>query len=241
MKYFLLLFAFFGGLYIYTTFGPSIRVVSTASQKQDLFTVTGEGKVVVIPDTGKLTLGISITRSDIKSAQTEANTVINKITESMKKMGVAEKDIKTAGYNIHPDYDYTDGQKLTGYRVQVSMNVTVRDLEKIGPVIDQATVMGVNTVGGIQFTIDDNKQKEIYNKARSEAIKNAKEKAQAIAFEAGITLGKIVNVSENTSAQPTPIYMEKAVLPVAGGGTGTQVEPGSSDITASVTLYYETK
>jgi len=223
---------------------PPIPISSVVTQKQDLFMVSGQGKVTVVPDTGIVSLGLNLTKPTVKLAQTEVNTIINKITTDVKQLGVDQKDIKTTDYSIYPDYDYRTGSgKITGYRVSASISVRVRDLEKINSVIDTATADGANTVGGVTLTVDEDKQKELVQEAREKAVAEAKTKAESLARAAGITLGRIINVQESDGYQvPRPVSFLKALDSTgAGGAPETSIEPGSTDITSSVTLYYETR
>jgi uncharacterized protein YggE len=235
--------AIFLALFLYNKFGPPFSFSSTVTQKTDLFTVSGEGKVTVVPDTGLVDLGINLTRPSVKSAQTDVNNIINAISADTKKLGVDAKDLKTSNYSIYPEYDYRTGTgRITGYRVSASLTIKVRDLEKINSVIDTATADGANTVSGIQLTVDDEKQKQLLQQAREEAITEAKTKAESLARAAGITLGRIVNVQESGDNTPRPVfYAAKDIAAGLGGGGETQIQPGSTDITSSVTLFYETR
>jgi uncharacterized protein YggE len=229
-------------LFLYNKFGPPFSFNSVVTQKTDLFTVSGEGKVTVVPDIGVVNLGINLMRPTVKSAQTDVNNIINKISADTKSMGVDAKDIKTSDYSIYPEYDYRTGTgRITGYRVQASLTVKVRDLEKINSVIDTATADGANTVSGINLTVDEEKEKELLQQAREQAIEEAKTKAQSLARAAGISLGRIVNVQESgAQSQPIP-YLARDMAVGSGGGGETKIEPGSTDITSTVTLFYETR
>ncbi|MDO8452293.1 MAG: SIMPL domain-containing protein [bacterium] len=232
-------------VFAYGKLGPAIPFTSTVTQKQDFLTVTGEGKVTVVPDTAMVSLGVVASQTTISAAQNQANTAINNITTTLKSLGIDSKDIKTSNYSISPQYDYRDSgspNRITGYQVNVSVSVTVRDIDKINDVIDRSTAAGANTVGGILLTIDEDKQKELVQQARGEAIKEAKSKAESLAKAAGITLGRIVNIQEGGSSIIRPMYdVAFKALPISGGGEPTQIEPGSTDITSSVTLFYETR
>ena len=232
----------FVATYFLLRFLPPIPISSTVTQKQDLFTVSGTGKVTVVPDTAITTVGITTTKPTVKAAQTEANSVINKITASLKALGIPEKDIKTSNYSIYPQYDYNSGvNRIAGYQVNASLTVTVKELDKINQVVDTATSLGANTVGGIQFTVDEDRQKELLQQARQEAIKEAKSKAVSLSRAAGLTLGKIVNVQESSPEFPRPYLLERALPLGAGGGGDTQTSPGETSITSFVTLSYETR
>ncbi len=229
----------FTAVWLLLKFGPSIPISSVVSQKQDFFTVTGEGKVTVVPDTAVVDLGITVNRPIVKAAQTQANAIINKITEELKKLGIADKDIKTSNYSVNPQYNYQQNNRITGYQVNVSVTITVREIDKVNEVIDAATANGANTVGGIQLTVDEKRQRELLQQARELAVKEAKDKANSLASAAGITLGKIINIQEGFS-NPRPVYA-KEMMAVGGGAEPTQIQPGSTDISTSVTLYYETR
>jgi uncharacterized protein YggE len=224
-------------------YGPGFPVNSVVTQKTDLFTVSGEGKVTVVPDTGVVELGITSNKSSVKTAQTEANTVINNITQALKNLKIDEKDIKTSNYAVFPQYDYqTVGGRITSYQVTASLTVTVREIDKINDVVDAATSNGANTIGGIQLTVDESQKKKLLQQARDEAVKEAKEKATSLARSAGISLGKIVNVVEAPADNfPRPMMYAKEAALGGGGDSGTQIQPGSTDITTSVTLFYETR
>lgn len=235
---------FFILLALYFKFvGPiPLSINSTVTTKTDLFTATGEGKVNATPDIAKVNLGITVSRLAVKEAQNEANNTINKISGDIKKLGINEKDIKTTSYNLSPSYDWSSGkQRITGYQITINLEVKVRDFDKINQVIDTATADGANLVGGLQFTLEESKLKELQSKVREEAVNEAKEKAESLAKAAGVKLGRIVNVQENlaTPWEPRPMMaLEKAG---GGGEEPTNIEPGEQEIKISVTLSYEIK
>ena len=233
------IFLVFAAVFTFAKWGPSIPISSIVSQKQDFFTVTGEGKVTVVPDTAVVDLGITVNQPTVKAAQNEANSVINAITQSIKDLGVAAKDIKTSNYSVYPQYDYNEGQnRITGYQVSASLTVTVREIDKVNQVIDTATAKGANTVGGIQLTVDEDKRKQLLQDARELAVKDAKSKAESLASAASMTLGKIVNIQEETNNFPRPMM---GMMAIADSATKTNIQPGATDISTSVTLFYETR
>lgn len=234
-KYLLMIAAIWFGVFAYAKFGPGLPISSVVTQKTDLFSVSGEGKVTVVPDTATTNIGITVSKSNIKQAQAEANIIINKITSELKKLGIKDTDIKTQNYYVYPQYNTN---KIDGYQVNISLFVTVRDLEKINQVLDIAVANNANNIGGINLAVNENKQKELEKEARVMAIKNAKEKAEELAKLSGMTLGKIVNVQEGSNrSYPQPMYLKAE----AAVDSNTQIQPGSTDITSSVTLYYETR
>jgi len=225
-----------GVLFIFLKFTSGIPITSVVTQKTDLFSVSGEGKVTVVPDTGVVDVGIISQKPTVKAAQIEVNSVINKISENLKNLGIKDKDIKTTNYSVNPQYDYTSPQnKIVGYVVNTSLIVTVRELDKINEVIDIATQNGANTVSGVQLIVEDSKRKELENEARNLAIKEAKVKAESLSKMSGMILGKIVNIQESGNRNyPQPMMMKAE-------NADTQIQPGSTDIVSNITLFYETR
>lgn len=219
-----------------------LSMVSTVTNKNDVFSVSGEGKVTAKPDTAQITLGIVIHGSPVTQVQSDANKTMNKISEDLKQLGLAEKDIKTTNYSLQPDYNFQNGpQTITGYSANISLLVKVKDFQKINSVIDKATTDGANQVGGLSFIVNDPQPFE--DQARQIAIRNAKKKAETLASQAGLNLGRVINVVENQQAQPRPMFTQAVKADGLGSATNipTQVEPGSTEIIMDVTLTYETR
>lgn len=228
---------FFVGLFLFSKFGPSIPFSVVTTTKTVMFTVTGEGKATAVPDVAQVTLGITSTAGTVGEAQNKANSVINKISTDLKKLGVGDKDIQTTSYNLRREYDKSIG----GYVVDINLLVKLRQFDKLDQAIDVATKDGANQIGGLMFTLDDATREKVENEARSQAIAAAKRKADQIAKESGITLGRIINVSENNNfggIRPLPM-MAKAID--SAESVPTQIEPGQSEISMSVTLSYDTR
>ncbi len=219
---------FFILLFIYAKIvGPiPFSLNSITTQKSTTFDVTGEGKVTVKPDIVLITVGIQANGSTVKIVQEQINSAINRVSGAIKDLGVDPKDIQTRNYNINPEYDYSgSNQKIKGYTASTNLSIKVRQIDK------------ANQVGGISFEVDDRIKAE--NEARKKAVDEAKNKAQNAAKIAGFRLGKIINYSENFPGSPRPVYMLNAQDTKSVGGTPTQVEPGSTDISVIVTLSFE--
>ncbi|MDI3496600.1 MAG: uncharacterized protein PWQ35_621 [Patescibacteria group bacterium] len=212
---------------------------------EDRFSVTGSGTVYAKADIANLTIGI---KTEVKKTAAEATSENNEkmkaIIATIKELGVEEKDIKTTNYSLRPSYKWTEerGQELVGYEVSQEVTLKIRDLEKIGEIIGKTTAKGANQVGNINFTIDD--EFELKNQARALAIEKAKQKAQLIASQSGIKLGKIKGVNE-TNYQPGPIVYSNAKMDFAveeaGNVVSPSIETGTNEIRAEVTLIYEVK
>lgn len=234
------LVAFFILLFAYTKLAGPIPfyITSVSTQKNSAFEVTGEGSVFSKPDVALVSAGISADAVSVKAAQDKINSTINKVSQSVKSLGVDPKDIKTSNYNINPTYDYNGGpQRIAGYSASTTLSIKVRQIEKVNSVIDAATSSGANQVGGVSFDIDDKTKAE--NDARTKAVEQAKQKAQMAAKIGGFSLGRLVNYSENF--QGVPIYPRAMAVGSLSKDSApqTQVEPGTNEVKVSVILSYE--
>lgn len=207
--------------------------------------ITGEGKVTAIPDIAEISLGIQTDKPTVAVAQKENTDKMNQIISQLKGMGIDAKDIQTTNYSIYPRYDYSNGrQAVLGYTVSQNVAVKIRNLDKVGDIVDKAGSLGANQVGSLNFTIDE--PEVIKQQAREKALLNAKEKAEALAKIAGVRLGKLVSFTESGSGQPMPIYNNYAMKSLAVGMGGdsaaapaSAVEPGSQDVIIDVMVTYE--
>lgn len=208
--------------------------------ERNTITVSGEGKVVGIPDVALIDLGMTVERPKVADAQKENTRVMNELIAKLKTMGVDAKDIQTTSYTVYPSYDWNNGkQTLRGYTVSQNVHVKVRNLEKVGDIIGSAGELGANQIGGIQFSVDE--PEELKEQARLEAIENAKAKARDLAQAADVKLVRVVSFQESYN-QPVPMpYYDKMALGMGGAeaAPAPSVEAGSNEIVANVTLTYE--
>lgn len=231
---------FFTLLFVYTKVAGPIpfAVNSVTTTKSDTFNVSGEGKVSIAPDIASVNVGVRSQGATVKVAQDQMNISINKVVEAIKALGVDAKDVKTANYNVNPDYDFTSGtQRIKGYTASTTIVVKVRDTSKVNSVIDTSTANGANEVMGISFEVEDRTKAE--NEAREKAVEDAKKKAADASRIAGFRLGRMVNYSENFGGINPPIAFRTMNAAEKLDTTATSVEPGSSEVIVNVTLSYE--
>ena len=224
---------------VYFKWMGSLPISVTQTQKASMFDVTGEGKVVVIPDQATVNLGVQEQGYNLKQVQEEVNKKMTNLTKALKELGIDQKDIKTTGYNYYPDY-----KDQNRYTVHANVSVVVRELENVSPVMDLIGTLGLDSVSGPSFGLSDELMNKTVKEARGLAIEKAKAKAEELAGLAGMRLGRIVNVTEGANRSPN-YMLRDAALPVTGGGvamekTITPVEAGSSEVSVSITLSYET-
>jgi len=230
---------FFILLFVYSKWGPSLPISVLTQTKGEPLMVTETGKVAVVPDIAKITIGIEEQGTTLKEVQNSVNLKSKELTDELKKLKIDEKNIKTISYNVYPEYDYDlSPYKINGYRVSTSYEIKINDFEKINDVLVLATNSGANVVGNISFEVNEKTKEELTNKARDEAVEKAKTKAKDLAKSAGITLGKIINITESGGFEPRPILMyDKAVT--ASAPESANIEAGETEIEVTVTLSYE--
>ena len=231
---------FFIALFAYTKWvGPiPFSVTQVTTNKTDTFDVTGDGKVSIKPDIAIVQAGVQAQGSTVKSTQDQLNKNMNAISAAVKKAGVADKDMQTSNYSINPMYDYGTGTpKITGYQASSNLTIKVRAIDNANAVIDAATAAGANQIGGITFDVNDKTKAQ--NDARKLAVTDAKTKAENAAKIAGFSLGRVINYSEDFGNTIRPIPMLAKADAAVNSGTPTQIEPGSNELTVTVTLSYQ--
>ena len=209
-----------------------------ASDTPSTVTVTGLGRVSVVPDQLAFDLSVSVLRPELDQALDEANTAMQSVIDTLKESGVADKDVQTTDLSMYPEYDRKKGQPpaLTGYRVIHSASVTVEDLDKASAIVTAAIDAGGTgvRVNGLRFQVGD--PEGSLDEARTDAFEQAQGKAEEYAALAGRDLGAVVEVSEETD-RPYTELQSSARDAVASASIPFQ--PGQRDLTASVVLVFE--
>ncbi len=214
------------------------RYIGQDVEKKNSITISGQGKVEAKPDVGVVNLGVLSQAQTVAAAQKDNTDKINKIIKALKDLGIEEKDLKTANYNINPRYNYDNGkQTLIGYEVNQSLEVKIRNLDNVGAILSKAAELGANQVGSLNFTFDDPEGLKV--EARKKAIDNAKEKASVLASQLGVKLVRIIDFSESSNGNEPPVYYSEKALGIGGGGATPDVQVGENEITANVTITYE--
>jgi len=215
------------------------QVLKTATTTNTV-SFSGEGKVLARPDVAVVSLSIVTEATTSKAAQDDNSAKSKTVTDFLKKQGIEEKDIKTSGYNIYPQYFYPRNNRpeIQGYQVNQALEIKIRDLDKISEVLDGIVSAGVNQVDNLSLQIDN--PDALRSEAREKAIEGAKKKAQELESQLDVNLGRIVNFSENTGGIPTPLYYGKSEAMGIGGG-GPSIPTGENEIVVNVTITYQIK
>jgi uncharacterized protein len=212
--------------------------VQPVSAQLSQITVVGSGSISAQPDILHVTIGVSKQEDTVKAAQTSVDGVSAAMIQALKDAGIDAKDYSTTQYSIDPVMDFNDPKNgsgmLTGYRVTIAYDVTVRDLSKVSTVIDSLTSAGANTVYGTYYTFSD--PNALGKQAYSAAIADAHDRAESLASLSNMTLGRILSISE-AGAPSSPITMKSPAGMGAGGGG---IVPGQQTVSTSLVVVYET-
>lgn len=195
--------------------------------------VTGEGEKAVPPDLAVVTMSVMRQAATASDALDADNDAMATVIASMKAAGIADRDLQTSGLRIMPQYsnprsDAADQTpKITGYQVTNTITVRVRDLDKVGEIIDRSVKLGVNQGGDISFTNDD--PSAALTEARKRAVADALARARTLAEAAGVKLGRILSISEEPGSRgPQPLSLKAvrfaAAVPIAAGENTYRVD-----------------
>ena len=201
------------------------------SNQEKTISVTGEGKVTVVPDICILSLGIEAQDKEVAKAQKKTADAMNDVMTTIKEKGILEKDIQTSDYSIDPVWKE---KKIVAYRVNNMVKVKIRDVDEIGDIIDAAAKAGGNLtrIEGIRFSVDD--PKPYYAEARRKAVGDAKEKAEQLAELNDVELGEPISISESGGYVPSSKGYYRT-MEVAGA---TPISPGETEIQLTVDITY---
>lgn len=214
----------------------------------DTITVQGAGEATLPPDVARISFTVQHTAMTVGDAQSATTKQANEALDFVKGQGVAEKDVKTLSYNISPQYsypnpctsgicpDYNREPKITGYQVSETIQVTMRDLTKVGAMLGGLGKLEVQNVNGPNFALDDSSAG--YDAARADAIDKAKEQAKRLASQLGVRLGKIVNFSESSGGYPYPMMYSLGATESKAAST-PNIPSGENTYNASVSITYE--
>ncbi len=195
--------------------------------------VPGEATVAIVPDMATVMTGVQTRGATAAEAQTENTRLMTAVIAQIKALGVNDRDIQTSGLSISPTAS-RDGTGITGYVVTNQVSVTVRDLSRVGQILDATVRAGANTAGGIRFGLSN--PVAAREQATAEAVKDAQRRATTIANAAGVRLGPIVSITDETAGMPSPVAAPR--LAMAAEMAAVPVSPGEVDVTGRVRVVF---
>ena len=202
-------------------------------------TIGGTGTAYVAPDTAEITVGVVTEEADAARTHAENAAQTARVHNAVRTLGVADRDIQTVHYDFSQRYDMRDGSRseVIGYTAQNSVVITVRDLNNVGKIIDAALANGANRIDSLNFTASDTSAAK--NEALTDAVRGAKEKAQAVASALGVRLVRIANVYADTQADmPRNENYMPMMMAKGASAAATPIAPGELSVAATVNVTY---
>ena len=200
--------------------------------------VSGEGTVSVPPDMALIDGGVSSEAKTAREASEANNAAMGKVLLALKAGGLDEKDVQTARLSLQPQYAQQTKpgpNVVVGYRASNRVTIRLRDVTKVAATIDTLVSSGANEIGGINFMVE--KASKLLDDARSEAIADARRKAEIYAKAAGVSLGMPVSISEDSGGGPQPMAFRK----MAGVAASAPVAQGEETLRVNVSVAWEIK
>lgn len=228
------------------------RYIGGGVPSSNTVSVAGEGEVFAIPDTAEFIVSVEEKGKTASEVQQTSSEKITSIVDALKERGVEEKDIKTVSYELQPQYEWQPvtcvrypcdrKQVQNGFMIQQDVKVMVRDMDKAGELLSLMTEKGASSVSALTFTVADESGKR--EEARTLAITDAKENAEKLANDLGVTLVRIVGFYEE-STQPMPYmrsYMEDSIsAEMSMAPKMASVPVGENQMLSHVTVTYEVR
>ena len=202
-----------------------------------LLSVSSRAEARKAPDIATFSAGVVTQAADGNAALRQNAEQMNRVLAAIKAAGVADKDVQTSGISLNPQYRYEDNQppRITGYQASNTVNVKLREVAKMGKVLDALVASGANQVNGPSFGIDD--PEPLYDRARLDALKAARARAETYAGALGVRVRRIVSISEGGAAMPSP--MPRMAMMKAEAYDSTPVAAGESSVSVNLDVVFE--
>ncbi len=218
----------------------AVAATSTASERS--ITVVGTGKASGKPDIAHITVGVETQAPSLQKAVDDNKAKMNGLLDTLKKLGLADKDLRTSNYSVYtervnppaPGAEVSNDQMM--YHVTNQVDLTVRDVNQIGDILDKAVAAGANNIYGVNFSVEDTAKLEA--DARTKAVADAQARAASLAQLNGVQLGDVLTVSEVIGSPAYPMDLSAKGI---GGGGSTPVQPGELEMSISIQVTYAVK
>ncbi len=197
--------------------------------------VTATGEASVAPDLALVSFAITGTGKELGSTRDDVNRRSSVVLAKLRELGIADPDLNAPDVSIHPEYDYRKGQRLIGYRVMRGMTAKVRDLDRLGDVLDGIVAAGANEVGGAQMSAADPSAAE--HEALRAAVAAAQAKAQVLAEAGGVTLGPLARIEEEAVHGP-PMPRGRMMAMAEAADVQTEVAAGDLTVTRGIRAWF---
>ncbi|MGI8404820.1 MAG: SIMPL domain-containing protein [Thermomicrobiales bacterium] len=203
--------------------------------------VSGTGIVTMEPDLADIAIGVQNQSKSLATAQSNNTTAVESVTKVLTDAGIDKKDIQTSGYNISPISKNDDNGNyvgITGYQVTTSLSITVRDITKVGTLLDAVVTAGANQVLGVSFSVADPSKPA--SAARKAAVEDARAKADELAQASGLVVTGVVSIQETSAPTPkSQSYGAESVGAAPSAARQVPVSPGTTELEVDVQIVFE--
>ncbi len=227
-----------------STLAASAQDAATPNDDVRRIVVSGVGEASAAPDMATATFAVQRSAKTAREALDQSNEAMRAVLDGMRALGIEARDLQTSGFGISPEYVYDneddgrrDPPKLVGYEVRNGLSVRIRDVARIGDVLDRAVGLGVNSGGDIAFSIDD--PAALKAEARRLAVADAASTARLVADAAGVQLGEVVRVNLSESQPPMPpVPMQRMAMEAPAPASSVPVAAGELTVSAEATMVF---
>lgn len=209
-------------------------IVAQETSNPHVVRASGEATVTAKPDRAEISIGVMNDASTAAQASSQNAKQTSAVLDSVKNAIAGHGEVKTTGYTISPQYDYSPGHppRLTGYQARNTVLVTLDDLPATGKVIDAATGSGANNIEGVSFSLRDDSS--VLAEALAQAAQKARANGEAIAKALGLRVVAVLRADTEQAPIVRPLLMARETMAVAKAATPTPIEPGTLDVHATV-------
>lgn len=202
-----------------------------------LLSVSAQAEASRVPDVATLSAGVVTQAADGNAAMRQNAEQMARVMAAIKAAGIPDKDVRTSGINLNPQYRYVENEapQIVGYQASNTVNLKVRDITRLGKVLDALAAQGANQINGPSFEIDQ--PEPVYDEARLAALEKAQARARTYAKALGLQVRRIVSISEGGAGLPTP--MPRMAMMKAEAFDSTPVAPGESSVSVSLDVVFE--
>ena len=220
----------------------SAQATPTPEETIRTISVTGTGIVNVEPDIATVSVGVMKTATELADAQDQVSDALAAITKTITDAGIAAKDVVTSDYSVYPIPNYDDDSNyigVKGYQVSSNLSVTVREIARVGSLLDAVVKAGANQVWGIAFSVDDPSKPA--SEARKAAVADARRKADELATAAGAVVTGPISIAETSAPAPKAQEYAAPMAADASGGASRSVpvSTGTTAVEVDVAIVFE--
>jgi uncharacterized protein YggE len=219
----------------------SVQTIAAEAERARVISVSGQGEVQAEPDQALVTLGVESRKPKLDDARAEVTKTVDAILKLTRDLKIDTKYVRSTRVNVQPEYNWENGARvrnLIGYVVSRQVEVELRDLEKLGQLLEKSTDLGVNQLGDPR--LDSSKRRDLEREALAKAVADAKLNAEAVAKAAGAKIGgaHTISASSGYSAPPMPMASAKVMMARAGDAAQTY-QSGQMSFTGNVQIEYD--